>query len=368
MHLKKGGAELMLSRLANSLCEDKDNLIFVVSLTKQLDDDVYLSKNIKVYYLNLNKYSPFSYLKTIYKLFKIYNETKPEVIHTWMYLADFFGGLSAKLSGYNNIIWSIRNTKISHSNFSINFLIVKLNSFLSNYIPRRIVSVSNSGTLYHQKIGFCKEKFLLIHNGYDLNLFKRDINNKNDFRKKYRIPINDFVILTIARYDKLKGHDTLLHVAKILNKNISNIKFVLIGRGVKNDNFDKQLSINGLTDNFLLFDFTDNVIDFYNLSDIYLSTSRSEGFPNVICEAMLMELVPVATNVGESKMIIGDAGYVSDMDDVEDLAKNILKLYQMESKSLQSLGLIAKNNITNNFGLDKIVNDYKKIYNEIIYE
>jgi glycosyltransferase involved in cell wall biosynthesis len=142
----------------------------------------------------------------------------------------------------------------------------------------------------------------------------------------------------------------------------------LIGRGVKNDNFDKQLSINGLTDNFLLFDFTDNVIDFYNLSDIYLSTSRSEGFPNVICEAMLMELVPVATNVGESKMIIGDAGYVSDMDDVEDLAKNILKLYQMESKSLQSLGLIAKNNITNNFGLDKIVNDYKKIYNEIIYE
>jgi len=365
MHLKKGGAELMLARLANEIAKDESILINIVSLTKIEQGDILFSNNVKVHALDFNKFSPTSWFKTFNKLIKIMREFKPDIVHTWMYLSDFIGGIVAKFLGIKNIIWSIRNTKISHSNLSINFLILKLNSVLSYYIPNRIVSVSDIGSFYHKEIGYCKHKFKTIHNGYELSSFIPEKSSKTKLRHFYGLDSSDFVVLTIARYDHLKDHDTLLKVAMKLKLEHSNIKFVLVGRNILNKELKYKISELDLNDIFSLHDFTNNTFDFYNLSDIYLSTSKFEGFPNVVCEAMLMELVPVATNAGESNLIIGDSGFVTDVGDVDSLANSISKLYHMEKNLRQNLSIKAKNRIISEFGLDKIINEYKQLYKEL---
>lgn len=365
MHLKKGGAELMLARLANGLAKDKSILITIVSLTKIEQDDILFSKEVKVHALDFNKFSPTSWFKTFNKLIKITRELKPDIVHTWLYLSDFIGGIVAKFLGIENIIWSIRNTKISHSTLSIQFLIIKFNSILSYYIPKRIVSVSNIGSLYHKKIGYCKHKFITIHNGYELSCFIPDTSSKIKLRHLYGLNSSDFVVLSVARFDQLKDHDTLLKVAMKLKLKHSNIKFILVGRNILNQELKLKISNLNLNDIFSLHDFTNNIFDFYNLSDIYLSTSKSEGFPNVVCEAMLMELVPVATNAGESKLIIGDSGFVTEVGDVDALAGLISKLYHMEKNLQHNLAIKAKNQIIKEFGLDKIINEYKQLYKEL---
>ncbi len=365
MHLKKGGAELMLARLANGLVEDKSILIYVVSLNKIEQDDILFSNEVKVFALDFKSFSPTSWFKTLCELIKIMREIKPDIVHTWMYLSDFIGGIVAKFLGIDNIIWSIRNTKISHSSLSIQFLIIKFNSILSYYIPKRIVSVSDVGSFYHKKIGYCKPKFITIHNGYELSSFIRDNSSKMKLRHYYGLSSSDFVVLSIARYDHLKDHDTLLKVAMTLKLKHSNIKFILVGRNILNQELKRKISNLNLDDIFSLHDFTNNTFDFYNLSDIYLSTSKFEGFPNVVCEAMLMELVPVATNAGESKLIIGDSGFVAEVGDVNSLADSISILYHMEKNLRQNLSIKAKNRIINKFGLDKIINEYKQLYKEL---
>ena len=110
--LLDGGAEGVLYRLCSN---DKVNEHLVVSLRDQGKYGKLLSKNgIKIYTLNMKqgKFSIFAF----FKLIKILKKEKVNVVQTWLYHADFFGGLAARLAGVNNLIWNVR-----HSNFSKNY-------------------------------------------------------------------------------------------------------------------------------------------------------------------------------------------------------------------------------------------------------
>ncbi len=72
----------------------------------------------------------------------------------------------------------------------------------------------------------------------------------------------------------------------------------------------------------------------YQTTDIYLQTSRHEGLPNVLCEAMLCGAVPVATDVGGSRRAVGECGVVVPSEDLSALLSGIdqgLSLSDVES-------------------------------------
>ena len=110
--LLDGGAEGVLFRLC---CKDKMNQHLVVSLRNEGKYGKLLSKNgIKVYTLNM-KPGNFSFI-ALYKLIRIIKNEKVDIVQTWLYHADFFGGLATRLAGMKNLIWNIR-----HSNFDKNY-------------------------------------------------------------------------------------------------------------------------------------------------------------------------------------------------------------------------------------------------------
>ena len=89
-----------------------------------------LSKNqIRVYTLNMKSdmfsvTSLFKLIKILIKLIKILREEKPNIVQTWLYHADFFGSIAAKLARVKKIIWNVRHSDLDKNETKKSLLIL----------------------------------------------------------------------------------------------------------------------------------------------------------------------------------------------------------------------------------------------------
>lgn len=358
--LNDGGAEGALYRLCKN---DKDNSHFVVSL---LNGGKYEANfkliNISTFSLKLN--TTYGVLMSLYNFKILLNKIKPDVIQTWLYHADLFGGLGAFIFGYRNIYWNIRNCNTSKKALKITTrLVVYVNSILSNFIPKRIISVSQSATLHHINIGYKKDNFVNIPNGYEFIGNDFNLDYFESFKKK-----SSFLIGMVARYDPQKDHNNLLKSLVIIKD--SNIDFhcLLVGTGMDYSNFYLVNEINKLklNNHITLLGRRDDINNVMRILDLHVLSSLGEAFPNVLVEAMLNETLCVSTDVGDASYIIGDFGWIVKPECPIELASAILdanNLFCNKRKDWEKLRFSAKEYVVSRFSIEKMVKSYNEIWN-----
>ncbi|MBR1485847.1 MAG: glycosyltransferase, partial [Synergistaceae bacterium] len=121
-----------------------------------------------------------------------------------------------------------------------------------------------------------------------------DGNERAVLRAKYKIPVDSVVLIFAAEFSARKNQKFLINVMKKLPENIY---LVLPGTGILLDECKNQAEKLGLKDRIIFPGFSENVGSFYNFADIAVSSSRSEGLPFNILEAMYMNLPVVASAV-----------------------------------------------------------------------
>ncbi len=153
--LYNGGAENLLY---NFIENDKKNTHTVISL----DGPGYFAPKleklgIKLFFINSSNIINIFF--SIIKISKIISINRPDVIQTWMYKADFIGGIGAKLSNHKKIYWSLHHSKPITFHIRIyERIIYKILSVLSFYIPNKIIACGTAVSEFHKKIGYCKKK------------------------------------------------------------------------------------------------------------------------------------------------------------------------------------------------------------------
>jgi glycosyltransferase involved in cell wall biosynthesis len=101
--------------------------------------------------------------------------------------------------------------------------------------------------------------------------------------------------------------------------------------------------------------------------DLHCTASAyGESFPNVIGEAMSCGVPCVATDVGDSRRIIGDAGRIVPPRSPSILADALLELLQMPEEKKRELGQKARARIVDLFSIDNIILDYNSLYEEVL--
>ena len=123
------------------------------------------------------------------------------------------------------------------------------------------------------------------------NFSERD---REILRQKYKIPFDSIVLIFAAEFSARKNQKFLINVMKKLPENIF---LILPGSGILLDECKILSQKLGLKDRIIFPGFSENVGSFYNASDIAVSSSRSEGLPFNILEAMYMNLPVVANAV-----------------------------------------------------------------------
>src|SRR5260370_8620397 len=86
---------------------------------------------------------------TMLRLTRLIRRIQPDVVQTWMYHADFIGGLAARAAGNRHIIWGIRGTDMLEGTSYTTFVVRRICAPLSRLIPAVIVFVADASALSH---------------------------------------------------------------------------------------------------------------------------------------------------------------------------------------------------------------------------
>jgi len=361
--LGDGGAEHSLFKICKY---DIINKHIVISLTGSGKYGLLL-KNLgtKVYCLNANFFS----IHKFFYLIKLLRYLKPDIVQTWLVHADLIGGIAARIANIKNIVWNIRYTKLDKKKIKLKtFFILKLLSKLSFLIPKAIIINSKQAFRDFKEEGYEQKKFRYIPNGYDLSILKPSKIQTKNFKKLIKIKKQTPLIGYVARYDPLKDHLNLLNSLSLMR--LKNIDFfcVLVGTNINKNklliNKIKKLKLK----NFIkLFGAKKNISNIMNGIDIHVLTSISEGFPNVLAEAMAHGTPCVSTNVGDASVIIGKTGLIVPINDSVKLASKIEKLIlEKGTKQWKQRCNLARLRINKNFHINKMIKSYNKLYFNIL--
>jgi len=206
---------------------------------------------------------------------------------------------------------------------------------------------------------------VIIYNGFDVNIFKPNKSKGRKLRAQYGIPNNYVIVGHIARFHPMKNHKMVIQLAsRILNEH-KNVWFILVGNNVDKNNKElvDLITENKIKSRLLMLGEQMLIPDLFSSIDILISLSSwGEGFPNVIGEAMCSGLPVVATDVGDSKMIVGEYGSIIEPNNMINAVREINEYIDMDESKRNRLGLKGRDFIINNFNIEKIGTEYFKIY------
>ncbi|MFZ5652554.1 MAG: glycosyltransferase [Bacillota bacterium] len=365
--LETGGSEMMLFKLISFMnLNDFSNV--VVSMTDEGTlGNKFKDLGIPVYTLDMSRGipSPFAMLR----LLRILWEERPSVLQTWLYHADLLGLLAGKLAGVPCILWNLRCSDMDMSHYSrLSSLVMSILARLSS-LPQGVIVNSMAGKRFHEGLGYRPRRWELLPNGFDIERFRPDSESRVIFRRELGLSEDALLIGLVARFDPMKDHSTFLQAAGKLVKKLSGteIHFVLAGRGVDHQNKEIMGMVKGLnieSNVHLLGERTD--ISFITAAfDIASSSSYTEGFPNVIGEAMACGVPCVVTDAGDSGILVGDTGKVVPPKDPLALAEALEELVMIGAEGRKALGLAARHRIVDNYSLPAIVSKYEELYREL---
>lgn len=361
--LGNGGAEMMLYKLLKYIDKSKYDLQVISMMDKGVMGQRIEKLGIPVHCLNMKRGIPS--FKVFFKTLKICKDS--DIIQTWMYHADLLGFFIAKILK-KKIIWGIRRSNLEKDkNKKSTLIIAKINSFLSRWVDV-IISCSIVAKEKHIEYGYNFTNIVVIPNGFELEKFHYIKNSKNILIKEFPILKNKLIFSLVARYEILKDHKTCLDAMKIVKEKYTN-DFILLLCGTEINKNNKELINliikNSLEENILLLDRRDDIPIIMSATDIYISSSSGEGFPNVIGEAMACETPCVVTDVGDSAYIVGNTGRVAERQNPEKLAEEIINF--LETKEYIENRESCRKRILENFEIKKIIMKYEDIYFNILW-
>lgn len=364
--LDDGGAEHTLYKICKY---DKKNQHIVISL-KGSGKYSPLLKKLKITVYNINMKKNFFLIFKFFLIRKFLINLKPDIVQTWLVHGDFFGGIASRLAGIENVAWNIRYSKleIGKAKFST-ILLTRILAKLSNLIPKLVIVVSKSAYKNCKELGYRHKKLLMIPNGYDLRNHKFKKFHKLNFRKKYNVKKNIPLIGTIARYDPKKDHSNLLKALNIVKLKKIDFECFLVGNNIthKNSVLYDEIKKLKLEKNIKLLGKKNNILEIMKGIDLYIQSSSSEGFPNVIAESMACKTPCVSTNAGDASFIIGKTGWIVPIKNSKLLSHAIEKaLNELKSANWKLRCTQARNRIKSKFSIFQMLEAYNKTWIRLI--
>lgn len=241
-----------------------------------------------------------------------------------------------------------------------------IEKWLSKYTDCLITINSEDYNLAIKKFNI-KSIYLVNGVGIDLKKFKPQTNDiKSSLRNKYGFNDNQFILIYVGELSYRKHQDMLINTLPLLKNDIPNLKLLLVGNGDYLKRYKQLVKKLDLNECVEFLGYRNDINNLMLLSDIAVSTSRQEGLPVNIMEAMASGLPVVVTNCrGNKDMIInGKNGFVIQNDDLKELSSAIKKLYNASDLSES----FKVNNITNvqQYSVEKILKDMEKIYSNFL--
>lgn len=354
--LDVGGAEKQLSILARGLKDQGIPVTVVTFYGAGVLADELTTAGIRV--VSLGKKGRWDNFRVALRLIRFLRNEQPAILHGYLGLANIISVLIRPFLPHTAVVWGLRasNMLLDHYDWTERLLDL-MQRILARY-PDMIVANSVAGREYAIARGYPSDRTVVVANGIDVQRHSFRPAERTRLRSEWQVDETAPLIAAVARLDPMKDYPTLLQAISTVRRTEPRVRLVCVGDGsVQYAQRLKQLTETlGLTDCVDWLGNRPDVPAILSACDLAVSSSISEGFSNAIAEAMACERPCVVTDVGDSRLIVGDTGLVVPPGDPMALAEAIIEMIgRLRSEGPHSLGQRARARIVANFDVHTLV-------------
>ncbi len=361
--LNTGGTEMVLYRLLKGM--DRETFPSLVVSMKEKGEVGAMISDIGVPVFSMGPRRKLSWIPGIRKVAHIVREHKPAIIQGWLYHGNVIAALAYRMTGkHTALMWNIRQALYDpgYETKEVRRLIRLGARFSSG--PDVIIYNSEAGMRHHGEFGYDGNRSIVIPNGFDTELFEPSPELRSKMRSELNVNENTTAIGLLARYSPVKDLDNFIEAAKLVLKDQREVLFICAGPGLERENSElmSKISEAGLDENIVLLGDRKDIQNILPGLDIVVLSSKSEGFPNVIGEAMACQIPCVATDVGDTAELIGNTGMVVEPSNPYALAEGISDYVALGVILRKRRGEMARERIVENYPMEKMIRQYEIVY------
>lgn len=311
---------------------------------------------IPVFYLPMRRILD---LASAVRLAAILRRERIEVVNTHSGVDSWIGGFAAKLAG-TPVLIRTRHLHLPLKRSWLNFI---------HYFPDRIVACGESTrNLLVQECGFPDDKVISIPTGIDFSGFI-PLRSRAQVRAELGLPQEAFVILMAGIIRSVKRHEVALRAMAQLSARIGSPYLVLAGDGPLTESMKRLAEEIGIAERVLFLGYRNDIADLMGAADCLLLTSRSEGVPQAVTQALGIGLPVVATAVGGVPELVHDrrTGLLVPAEDVAAIADALeyLFLHPEEAKELARQG---REHARSHYSLEAMLERTEREYQTLLEE
>ncbi len=311
--LQTGGAEKVLVMLANYLARSGYKISIITFTNEEpfykINPLVNIIKHNKNYTRSSKVLSIFTRINDLKKLFK---ENNPDIVISFITITNIYSILAAKLAGKKIIV-------SEHTNY--------------NYSSKKLLGLLR--TLIYPIANFVVVLTNYDKNKYMLNKNVHVIENPLIISHNYENIRRENIILGVGRLADMKGFDMLIKAFSKIKKD--EWKLIILGEGPQRKELENLINQLHLNDKVSLLGITKDVEKYYKKANIFVLSSRREGFPGALCESIGYGCASIAFNctTGPSEIIEHNInGILVEPENIDELSSAIQKLMENPKRRL----------------------------------
>lgn len=344
-----GGTEKVTTMIANTLSENHCE-VFILNLSEGGTPFFKTSPNLKIFSLFSKPVSfKSNYFSAVYKIRNFIQDNKIDSFVVVDSISCLFSIPALFGLGINHICWEHFNFKNNNG--------IKLRDFARKLAARycqTVVTLTN------------RDRQMWLTHLKKVNAQIYVIPNPIDNQSEKNIPSqNSQIVISVGRLVQVKGFDLLLQAWKIVVEKYSTWQLYIVGAGEEELNLKNLTHALNIIDNVIFTGSSNNVAKYYKKSSFYCLSSRFEGFPMVLLEAQSYGLPIVAfdCDTGPAEIVTnGLNGYLTIPENVSDLARNILRMIELEDLNFNKMSNLSYEN-SKKFNSNRIIKDWLRILN-----
>ncbi len=357
--LRGGGAERVMVNMANKL-SDWDYIIDFIIAQKEGDYFSDIKEEVNIVNLKASRI-----LFSLFPLIKYLKRSRPQVLIASMEHVVIISVLAKILSfSKTKIIARVANT-LSFSLQGTKWYkrwIRKYGAMIFyRFVDEIVANSKGSADDLSRTLKISREKIKVIYNPTDI------FNIDNKLKEVVTHPWlkeKDFpVIISVGRLHSQKDFSSLIESFVQINKSA---KLIILGEGEERSNLEKLIRELELSERVFMPGFVSNPYAYISRADVFVLSSRWEGLPNVLIEAMACGVPVASTNCpsGPSEILEdGKYGELVPVGDPEKLAEKIEYLLNLSEEKREEITSRARKSVEEKFSIDKMVKEYEKLIN-----
>ncbi len=320
--------------------------------------------------------SPIKDLRALWSIYRALVRWQPDIVHTHMAKAGTLGRLASiaykwtpKRSGAARLIHTYHG-HVFEGYFDA--LSTRLFLTIERWLARRtdvLITISPTVVkdLQAYRVGDARQ-VRVVPLGFNLDrLLALSAPDRRTARHTLGIPDDAIVVATVGRLTAIKQQSLFLQMAERLLGQSRQFGFLVVGDGDRRRDLERQAAQLGIEAHTRFLGWRGDLETIYGATDIFVLTSRNEGTPVALIEAMAAGVAPVSTDVGAVRDVItsSQVGSLVPFGDPAALATAVMELADDPARR-ESMGSQARASVRERFQQERLVGDIAQLYSELV--